>query len=999
MRPLNPFRDSDPDLWRLLLISTLLIGLSPALALDASTQLVSHAFDSTATTANNLSQSPWLSTDGKWMVFASVASNVVSGLTDSNGKADVFLVERDTGAKTLVSRSSSSADVAANGKSVPRAISENGRWVLFTSDASNLVSATSDSNGVDDVFLFDRLTGTSRLVSRANDSASQSANNLSVATGLSADGRWVLFSSGASNVGTGVTDANLGYDLFLFDRESLTTTLISRSFSSPLTTANLSMLPGGFLSANGRWVLFNTSATNLVGPSTMDNNGTFDVFLFDRLSGENILVSRSPSFPTVAAAGGPYGANSVSEDGRWVLFGGVTSGVLHSVNDFNNLPDVFLFDRLNGTSSLISRRLGSSATTANGRSHPRGITPDGRWVLFESEANDVVQDVFDANAGMDAFVFDRLTSQTILVSRKHGTTTETPNRGSNPIAISASGQRILFVSNATNVMTGMNDSNIASDVFLFDKSLGSTVLLSGALGSTTQTGNASTFASAMIGDGRWVPMNSAATNLVSGVMDLNGVEDLFVVELLREQTVSTIASHTPNPSQTDMPVEVVVALTGVTSQADDGLVTVTVATGESCLDSDGPISGSGTTVLFSCAIIFESAGARDLTATFSGSTTHADSVAEAESHLVVAVAEISIDDVIEVEGANGNHEFQFTISRSHTHSDISVRIDTDSVTADAEEDFVAIENQTVVFAAGGSATANVVVNVIGDLVQEPDQTFIVTLSNPGNAVISDGSGTGTITNDDTMSLTPSSLADAQAGALYDQNFVAANGLPAYGFAITNGTLPAGLSLSNEGVLSGTPTASGSFGFAITATDGTGIGDGGPFTATNDYMLNVIPGADLQITKDNGRSGLLDGETTVYAIVVANAGPNAVVGATITDELPSTLVNGSWMCVPALSTAACPLPAAGNGLLSAKIDLGVDQYLRFDVMAVVDGSEGAFVSNVVTIATPAGVTALDTSNDSAIDQDPIVPIGLFVDGFEAVPTKVLTVRTAARASTQ
>lgn len=197
-------------------------------------------------------------------------------------------------------------------------------------------------------------------------------------------------------------------------------------------------------------------------------------------------------------------------------------------------------------------------------------------------------------------------------------------------------------------------------------------------------------------------------------------------------------------------------------------------------------------------------------------------------------------------------------------------------------------------------------------------------------------------------------------------------------------VPASVDIGNDGTL--TYALSGVGGTAtisVRVRDNGGVDNGGVDTSTTQqFTIGVTPGADLQIAKTNHRSGLLDGESTVYAIVVANAGPNAVTATSVSDPLPANLINASWMCVQAFSTATCPSPDTGSGDLAANIDLGVNQYLRFDVMAEVDGSVGAFVTNTASTAPPVGTTALDTSNDSATDQDPIVPIGILTDGFES-----------------
>lgn len=153
-----------------------------------------------------------------------------------------------------------------------------------------------------------------------------------------------------------------------------------------------------------------------------------------------------------------------------------------------------------------------------------------------------------------------------------------------------------------------------------------------------------------------------------------------------------------------------------------------------------------------------------------------------------------------------------------------------------------------------------------------------------------------------------------------------------------------------------------------------------------FALNVAPGADLQLLIDNGRTALSDGESTLYAIVVANAGPNAVVGAALSDPLPTSLIQGLWTCRPTLSTALCPQPDSNLGNLQVPIDLRVGQSLRFDVIAVVDGSVGALVSNRAQVQVPAGVTALVPGNDSATDEDVIVSVGIFADGYENAPMK-------------
>jgi uncharacterized delta-60 repeat protein len=196
------------------------------------------------------------------------------------------------------------------------------------------------------------------------------------------------------------------------------------------------------------------------------------------------------------------------------------------------------------------------------------------------------------------------------------------------------------------------------------------------------------------------------------------------------------------------------------------------------------------------------------------------------------------------------------------------------------------------------------------------------------------------------------------------------------------------------VLSGN---SGSASVALRVRDSGGTAGGGVNVSTTQlFSLRVGAGADLQVAKDNGVPYLVDGEATIYAVVVANAGPNAVTGAVLTDRLPPTLLSGVWACVQALSTATCPSPAAGEGDLVASVTLAVGEHLRFDVMAQVDATQGAFAVNIAEVALPEGVGVIDASNDRATDEDPIRPVAIFRGDFEVDALPRLTVPAAVRA---
>jgi Tol biopolymer transport system component len=212
--------------------------------------------------ANGESSRPALSADGRFVAFDSEADNLVSG--DTNGTTDIFVRDRKTGTTTRVSLGPHGAQ--ANGGSGDSSLSADGRYVAFDSGASNLVPG--DTNEVHDVFVRDRKTGKTARVSVGPRGAQ--ANNVSFDPSISADGRFVVFYSNASNLVPG--DTNDTWDVFVHDRKTGRTTRASLFGQSTIT-----FRPA--ISADGRYVAFSSEAGNLV-PG--DTNGVRDVFVYTR---------------------------------------------------------------------------------------------------------------------------------------------------------------------------------------------------------------------------------------------------------------------------------------------------------------------------------------------------------------------------------------------------------------------------------------------------------------------------------------------------------------------------------------------------------------------------------------------------------------------------------------------------------------------------------------------------------------------------------------------
>ncbi len=207
-------------------------------------------------------------------------------------------------------------------------ISADGRYVGFSSSANNLVPG--DTNGIDDAFVYDRQGGTIVRISVASDGTQ--GNGYSSGCQISADGNFASFSSSANNLVPGDTNGTL--DIFVYDRQ--TDTIERISVASDGTQAN-SQSTGGSMSANGRFVGFASSASNLV-PG--DTNGTNDAFVYDR---QTDTIQRVSLASDGTQANSQSMAPSISSDGRFVGFSSWASNLVP--NDTNGVSDIFVYDR------------------------------------------------------------------------------------------------------------------------------------------------------------------------------------------------------------------------------------------------------------------------------------------------------------------------------------------------------------------------------------------------------------------------------------------------------------------------------------------------------------------------------------------------------------------------------------------------------------------------------------------------------------------------------
>jgi len=446
---------------------------------------------------------PAISADGRFVVFASDASNLSNLVKDDNGTTDIFVRNLETGTTTLVSVNSVGA-ASGNGRSGSPTISADGRVVAFVSNASDL--AATDTNGNANVFVRDLQAGITTLVS-VNSVGAASGNRRSDSPVISADGRFVAFVSNASDLAA--TDTNGNADVFVRDLVTGMTKLVSVN-SAGTSGDNLSLSP--VISADGQFVAFVSFANNLA--ATEDTNETFDVFVRDLQTGTTTLLSVN----SAGTSGDKLSLSPViSADGRFVAFVSFASNLVSPKT--NGKAHIFVRDLQEGTTTLVSINI--SGTSGNGFSGEPVISPDGGFVAFQSSANDLVSK--DTNGDRDVFVRDLQEGTTTLVS------VNSAGRSDSPV-ISADGQSVAFRSFATNLAA--TDTSRATDVFVRDLQNETTTLVS-VNSAGNGSGDGSSEAPVISADGKVVAFRSFASNLVG--TDDNGAPDVFVSVLGQEE--------------------------------------------------------------------------------------------------------------------------------------------------------------------------------------------------------------------------------------------------------------------------------------------------------------------------------------------------------------------------------------------------------------------------------------------------------------------------------
>jgi Tol biopolymer transport system component len=510
-------------------------------------------------TANGASRPAALSKDGRFFLFESDAQNLVDGVNDHNQSIDVFLFDRVTGETMLVSQSSGPDSTTGNDDSWAPSMSADGRFVAFTSTASDLIPGQAGTGGLENVYLWDRINRTTELVSHESGSRVGNPDGPSSAPRVSADGRFVTYQSEATDLVDGVVDRNFSPDVFVYNRRTSENVLVSRSASSPGETA-ISDSIDPTISADGRFIAFRSGSTNLM-PGQIDSDAIdhWDFFLWDRTTGRNVLVSHAAGNPLRTGNGQSLGRPLLSANGELVAFTSTSRNLV--ARQSGTGQNLFVWQRATGVITLVTHAQSSPTQGAGDFSFAAGISADGSQVLYNSTGRRLVPGQKDhpSQPTSDAFLWSRQSNQSRLLSGKGGSASRTGNGSSAAGDLSSDASWAILQSDATDLVPGVADANGTSDVFLWSRGTGRLTLLSHAAGASSTPARGNSGAPLISTDGRFFTYLSYATNLVAGVRDTISSADLVLESQAGDREIVTLhapslASATPQGSSTPISV-------------------------------------------------------------------------------------------------------------------------------------------------------------------------------------------------------------------------------------------------------------------------------------------------------------------------------------------------------------------------------------------------------------------------------------------------------------
>lgn len=468
-----------------------------------------------------------VSPDGRYVVFTSTANDLVTGVTDTNGAADLFLADRVAGTTAILS-----VDAAGNalGYKTVNALfalvfSPDSRHLLFRTQAANFVAGLADTNNAPDWFVRDLETGSTTCIT--TNAARTATGNVTSFTAdppvFSPDGGSIAFISLASDLVAGISDGG-GRDLFLFDLEAGTTELLSPSLAG--AAAGLVVDDPPSFSPDGRYIAFLSTAANMVAGVT-DTNGFTDLFVRDIETDTTFLVTRGAD-DAAAQFSSRY---TWTADGHAIVFTSPGTNLVAGIADTNNGEDVFSWNVDSHVVEILS--VDPTGTAAGDKvSRDVSVGPDSRHVAFGSTSTNLTPQSAGGDIKDDLYVRDMLADTTAYVARNDSSSVRVGF-----VRFSPDGEHLFFKSDATDVVDGLADTNGEADLFRYRLTDGvfEAVTVNAAGTATASTQGTSSDDVVVSPDGRYVSFVSDADDLVDG-FTTSSTRDLFVRDLAGGQT-------------------------------------------------------------------------------------------------------------------------------------------------------------------------------------------------------------------------------------------------------------------------------------------------------------------------------------------------------------------------------------------------------------------------------------------------------------------------------
>jgi len=393
-------------------------------------------------------------------------------------------------------------------------------------------------------------TGKLQVASTSAKGSGTVANHGASEAVISADGRWMVLRSAATNMIDGFSAPRTPQPPFLYlhDCQTGANTLISHTFATNNETSN-AMAGDASISDNGQFVAFEGHGSNIT-PGFPPAGGRPQVYLYNRETNNNTLISFTSIVESDAKADthlptpGSAHAPDISNDGRFTAY--LSSGKTiapYQVDARTGSDDVFLYDAKKDRNILVSHVDRKEATCGNGQGcqHPV-ISGDGKHVAFLSDSTNLLPGRDVNGNGLDLFVFNAETGKVTLISRVHNSPATTCDKNvsnTHPPQISDDGRFIVYESSSTDLIAGLKEPG--SLVYMFDQETGKNTLISHAAGKPS-TGCLGDAESAVIsGDGAWIAYESEANDLVPGMDRDASVRNIYLYD--RANKVTHLVSH------------------------------------------------------------------------------------------------------------------------------------------------------------------------------------------------------------------------------------------------------------------------------------------------------------------------------------------------------------------------------------------------------------------------------------------------------------------------